>query len=1160
MGAWWEELNKIDPERAPKPKADSLDELLFESGHKHEAELIKDLEVNGKNVKKLSGKMSVDAFEETIEAMSEGFDFIHQASLQNEELRGSADLLERINKPSKLGPWSYIPIECKLSSHSKPIYLVQACAYCELLDPILGSRPNNFKLYLGGKKFEKGIEGYRVDDFWMWYRRLRERYRKFLEDFDPNNQPEHSPGDHGHWTTFIEEELGKKRDLILVAGMRQSQRKKLIAGGISTIDQLASAPADQQIKRLDEKTFVRLKEQAAIQVAPAQSDGRPPFIVRALDEQEKGLAILPQPDRGDVWFDMEGYPNPLTGEKLEYLFGACYLDEHGHRQYESWWAHDSIQEKQAFNDFIVWVENRRLTYEDLHVYHYASYEKTAIGRLAATHGIHKTLWDQWLREELFVDLYPVVRNGLLIGEPSYSIKKVERLYSDLEDLRNEEISTAADSVVQYAEWQKSNEPKWIGSSISLSKRLQDLEDYNKKDCESTEELHKFLIEQHDYLKLSFRPNKWGDLQEEAQTDFERELEIAAKAIIEEIPEPLIDSSEKGPYDLSYRLQKLVADLIDFHERERKVEWWEFFNRSNIMTSNERYEDTEVIAQAEKIDERPIKRSQGHVYRFSDDQPEKLSGKSENEIAFALAPLSKKDNKLVPLEILRTNDGWPLYLMGEFDENDQATIILKTSDHKQQVLNDLGIHALPEFCELIPKPKQIFRHMLPDLLRQAQGWINKSRSLPPAMIHLLEKRRIPELIPLNQIIRKAPEETVSVLTDFFLKADGLSLSLQGPPGTGKTTLTAELIVRLIDNGLRIAVSSNTHLAINNLLMRVQIKAESTNINPFIVKLSSSKSLKSDRRFLSGTSIPAIRNNDLEGEPNVLGANVFSLVKENFNQEPFDLLVVDEAGQVSLSNLLYMSQCARNILLVGDQNQLSQPYRAEHPGESGLSCLDFVMADEKVVPSDRGIFLATSWRMPPQLTSVVSDLFYQGQLQPCIAKSENKIIWEGIQQGLRFEPVEHFYNGSSSQEEIDRIEQLVNQLLGCSYQLVQQDGESSSVVKRVISHQDILITAPYNVQVNRLRRRLSDRARIGTVDNFQGQEAPISIHSLTASDGENAPRGIGFVLDQDRLNVAISRAQCLSIVVGSPNLATEIISTVEGVTQINRLCRIMETAKM
>ena len=1161
IGSWWEELNKIDAQRAPKPKADSLDELLFKLGHKHEESLIIDLEAKGKRVKKLSGKMTTEAFHETLDAIHDGgYDFIHQASLQNDELRGSADLLERIDHPSKLGAWSYIPIECKLSSHSKPIYLVQACAYCELLEPVLGNRPQHFKLYLGGKKFEKEPDGYRVDDFWMWYRRLRDRYQKFLNAFDENQQPEHSPGDHGHWSSFIEEELGKKRDLILVAGMRQSQRNKLIAAGISTIEELAKASTIQTISKLDEKMFVRLKEQAAIQIRSSQSDGRPAFEVRGSEEQEKGLAMLPNPDKGDVWFDMEGYPNPLTGEKLEYLFGACYFDKKGDRQFKPWWAHNNIEEKKAFDEFIKWIKNRRVDYPDLHVYHYASYEKTALGRLATTHSIHKNTWDQWLREELFVDLFPIVRNGLLLGAPSYSIKKVEKLY--LKHFRDEEISTAADSVVQYAEWQKLREEKKASTLISENKILKDLQDYNEKDCQSTEELHKFLIKQHRLLNLGYRNNKWGKSKdEESKTNFERELEVVAKTLRKAIPDPLKDPLAKGSYGLSYKHQKLLSDLIDFHEREGKVEWWDFFDRKDAKTSSEKYDDTEIIANAEKIGEKTIKRSKGHIYKFSPDQPLKLSTKPGIKMSFALAELLKKGDKFIPKNVIekgKKSDKKSLDLVGEFDANNSSNIILKVSDKKNKALKDLGISSLPKYCDLIPLPKQIYKRMLPDLVRQAQGWVDERKKLPDAMVHLLEKRSIPELIDLNKKIRTNPEETASSLTEFLSSAEGITLSLQGPPGTGKTTVTGELIARLVDKGKRVAVSSQTHEAINNLLKRVQKKAESIATNPFVVKLSSGTSEKSDQRSLCGTKVQALRENALNCEPNVLGATVFSLVKERFGEEPYDLLVVDEAGQVSLSNLLYMSHCARNILLVGDQNQLSQPNRAKHPEDSGLSCLEYVMGKEKVVPSDRGVFLAMSWRMPPTLTSIVSDLFYQGELLSCISKSENKILWKGLQQGLSFEPVEHSSNSSESKEEIDRIEQLVNQLLGCSYQLVKQTNEGTSVIKGIISPEEILITAPYNLQVNQLEHRLSGKARIGTVDRFQGQEAPISIHSLTVSDAENAPRGIGFVLDPDRLNVAISRAQCLSIVVGSPDLATGITGTVEGVMQLNRLCRIMDTA--
>jgi uncharacterized protein len=299
------------------------------------------------------------------------------------------------------------------------------------------------------------------------------------------------------------------------------------------------------------------------------------------------------------------------------------------------------------------------------------------------------------------------------------------------------------------------------------------------------------------------------------------------------------------------------------------------------------------------------------------------------------------------------------------------------------------------------------------------------------------------------------------------------------------------------------------------------------------------------------------------PAVLGGTVYTLVKDSYDappeQPPFDWLVIDEAGQVSLSNLLYMSRVARNLLLVGDQQQLSQPNRAAHPEDSGLSCLDYVMADHAVVPADRGVFLATSWRMPPALTAVVSELFYEGQLQAAVANAANRILWEGQPQGLVCKPVEHQGNGTGSDEEVEAIAALVEQLLGRPYQRARMRGGQSDgelvVENGVLGPRDILITAPYNIQVNRLQRRLGERARIGTVDKFQGQEAPVAIHSLTASDGDAAPRGLGFLLDPNRLNVAISRAQCLSIVVGSPALSTGISRSVEEVHQLSRLCRLI-----
>jgi uncharacterized protein len=1161
IGAWWEELKAQGLFNQQRPATTALDELLFKQGHQHEEVLLEWMEAEGKDVYRQQpvekdGPPQEEDYANTLAAMQQGRQYIHQAALKNAEIRGWADLLERIEKPSALGEWSYIPIECKLSSHPKPIYLVQACAYCELLEPILGERPEHFKLYLGGRRFELGEHGYPTARFWSWYEQLRQRFRDFRAAFDPSQEPEDAPGDHGLWEPFIEERLKDKRDLILVAGMRQSHRSKLMAAGISTMDALAASAEGQPVAGLDQAVLQRLRDQARIQLASERrSDGRPAHEVRPLAQQAKGLAMLPAPDAGDIWFDMEGFPDPISGEKLEYLFGACYRDADGAVQFKGWWAHSPAEEKQAFHDFVDWVEARRVTHPNLHVYHYASYEKTALGSLASRHQIHQALIDQWLRLELLVDLLPVVRNGLLVGAPSYSIKKVERLYGNA---RSEQVDNAADSVVQYAEWRKSQDPKI----------LDDLYAYNEKDCEVTEGLHRFLLDLPQRATIPFRANKWGnaaaeEAEDEQASGYEKELEVAARELLAELGDPAPAAQEKGkkkleivdadpeaigPRGLSRRVHRLIGQLIDFHEREGKVEWWEFFHRLQ-MTPEERQDDSEVIAGAHREGVERIKSSLGFRYRFDASQPLKLGAKEGRNPSFAVVPLLRDGQRLQPLEQLSLANGKAWSAEGQLKEDKPDEVTLKATGAALAKAVNLSGEQLPQDADLVPLPKLIYRSMLKDLVRLAQGWVFERQPLPPAFLHLLERRAIPELVALNQRIRQDPGTEAAELTAFLLQADGVGLSLQGPPGTGKTTVTGELIAALVAAGQRVAVSSNSNAAINHVLKKAQGCLDERGCDALVVKASSTSSHVSDGNALVGSRAQALKEADLPANPAVLGGTVFSLVKETHDGAPFDLLVIDEAGQVSLSNLLVMSRVARNILLVGDQQQLSQPSRADHPGESGLSCLDYVMQDHAVVPADRGVFLATSWRMPPGLTEVVSDLFYEGQLQAAAGNTANQVHWNGQAQGLVFEPVEHSGNATASEEEVEHIADLVERLHGRAYQLA--NGEQGT-----LSGDQILITAPYNVQVNRLQRRLGNKARVGTVDKFQGQEAPVAIHSLTASNGDSAPRGLEFLLAPNRINVAISRAQCLSIVVGSPQLATGITNGISTVEQLNRLCRVMQ----
>ena len=1143
IGAWWEELSAIDPALAPRPKAKALDELLFDAGIEHEKLLIAQLKRDGKRVAELRGKQDASDYEECREAMRSGADYIWQASMRNGEMRGSADLLERIEEPSALGDWSYIPIECKLSSHPKPIYLVQACAYCELLTPILGERPKQFKLYLGGAQFKP----YRSAEFWSWYEQLRQRYRDFRAGFDPNQEPEDAPGDHGPWEPFIQQRLEDKRDLMLVAGMRQSQRSKLRSAGITTIDAFAASPEDEGVTGLDPAMFTRLRDQARIQAATAtRNDDRPAYEVRPREHQAKGLEMLPAPDPGDVWFDMEGFPDPVSGEKIEYLFGACYRNEEGTLHFADWWAHNSQEEKQAFDQFVQWIEQRRNHYPNLHVYHYASYEKTAISNLASRHQIHQALNDQWLRDELLVDLYPIVRNGLLVGAPSYSIKKVERLYGPP---RVEEVENAADSVVQYAEWKKGGN----------SKILKDIRDYNEKDCQVTEGLHRFLLELPESKQLACRPNKWGRTafqcaEEGKKTTYENDLEVAARELISELSESIEDVESLGPRGISWQQQKLISQLIDFPEREGKVEWWEFFNRLE-MTPEDREEDSEVIAGACLQAVEPIKRSLAYRYQFSTTQPLKLSAKEGRKLSFAVVPLKAAGDRLVPLPHLLKADGKAWSVSGLLDDAVADQITLKvTQDALARAVGLEGAN-LPNWADLVPFPKAIYRIMLKDLVRLAQCWVVERKPLPPALLHLLGRRDVASLEQLNDTIRQEPSSTAAALAGFLKEADGIGLSLQGPPGTGKTTVTGELIAQLVKAGQRVAVSSNTNEAINNLLLKTQERLDIKSSTALVVKVASSSSEKADLKALSGSRVQALQEKNLPTNPAVLGGTIFTFVKQGYDDAPFDLLVIDEAGQVSLSNLLYLSRIARNILLVGDQQQLSQPNRAKHPDDSGLSCLDYAMANEAVVPKNRGVFLNTSWRMPPSLTRIVSELFYAGELQANEANTANRVLWPGQAQGLMFDPVTHSGNSTASNEEVEHIAALVDQLFGQPYQRARLVNGEMTNEKGVLGQKEILITAPYNLQVNRLQKRIGSKARIGTVDKFQGQEAPVAIHSLTASDGDSAPRGLDFLLDPNRLNVAISRAQCLSIVVGCPQLATGISTSIQNVQRLSRLCSLM-----
>ncbi len=1123
LAAWWNELDRRKLFKGQKLKEDPLNEILKKDGIRHEEKLIKELENQNFKVQRLKGKQDKSDYEECIKAINHGYDFIYQGSFNNGEIRGAVDLLKRVDIPSRLGPFSYIPIECKLASKINIKFIIQALCYCELLIESMGNRPKTFELYLGGRSFEY----FDVDKYWAWYQFKKNQYKSFLRHFNPNKEPEDIPGDHSNWTEFITERLKTKRDLILVHNMLKTQRNKLRAKGILSIDQLAVIKPNSKIPGMNPEILERLIKQAAIQIKPRKNKNVPEFILKDQDNSF-GLFNLPKPSQGDIWFDLEGSRDFVKGTKLEYLFGVVYLDKNNQLTDYYWWAHTDEEEKLSFEKFVDWVEKRRKEFPDLHIYHYANYEKVAVRDLQQKYLTCITEITEWLTNNLLIDLQPIVQNTIILGEESYSLKKVEKLYM----LREEDMQSAVESMVAYELWKNSDEPGMPGKlEDGLSPMLEEIRLYNKDDLVSTYKLNQWLLK----LKSDLNIQESVSEEEEQKEKKHREIDIEASLLLDEIPSQAFNRNKNkskvippNPRGWSWETQKVLSSLMGFLVREQDVNYWRYFDRveQSFVNPSSLLKDDEVIAEA-----RLVENSEDIEYSFNPEQPIKLEKDANNSWGLRLfLPKSERKLKVQPYGL----------------DCEKGTI--KFNESKRNIGKSLAI----EEC-LIKVEFDFTKSVKTSLLAQAKEWVSDVSTISPTIIQLLERDTIPELVSVNEKIQKDLPNIKKYISNFILNNDEILFAIQGPPGTGKTTLSSKVIADLVQKGFRVAITSNSHKVIDNLLLKIDTHFKDHNIEKLIVKCDT----RENEIFLH-SKVLILPPKKIGNHISVMGATTNKFCSKDFDSK-FDLLVVDEAGQYALANLLTIAKHSKSILLVGDTQQLAMPTKASHPNNSGQSCLQFLMNGLEVVPNNKGIFLPISWRMAPAINNVVSELFYQGKLKPNTKNSENKIIWEQSSiekdksiypdRGVIFVPVRHQDCSLKSEEEAEKIKQLIKLLLSSKYKL-------TSDQEKFISEKDILIIAPFNVQVNYLKHKLNENLKIGTVDNFQGQEALISIFSLTSSSGEDAPRGLDFLLEPNRLNVAISRAKVLSIIVGSPSLAESFCKTNEEVKKLNRLIRIMK----
>ena len=1073
---------------SPREPPEEL-KLVADLGTEHEKEFLEELRSKGKQIVEIERSKDLDKdVWRTLAAMQGGAEVIYQGTLKNGSWAGYTDFLLRVDEPSELGDYSYEVIDSKLKRKPDPSHIIQLVIYSHLVGLVQGRLPTHMHVQLGN-----GIRStHTVREFADYVLQMQGRLEEFVAKKLVTRPVPCKACGSCRWKDKCDVDWRQDNSLFLVAGIRRTQVAKLEAAGIKTLETLARH--EGEVPRLASTTLETLREQARLQ-HEAQTTNRRIWKLRQV-RPGKGYYLLPTPSSGDLFYDIEGYPHYAEAGQhgLEYLHGVW-----NGNGFSAFWAHNLAEEREALIGLFELFSTHLKPNLQAHIYHYAPYEITALRKITARHGYGEDILDTWLREERFVDLYAVVRGGIVVSEPGYSIKNLEAFYRRK---RREGVKEGGASVVAYS--------KWIAEKDEEKKRLllANLEEYNKVDCISTQELRDWLWARRPDLPLSTGTvHQSSEAKQRAAT---KEAEFASVGSV-------IDGASRFGESARY----LMNNLIRFHSREAKPAAWKVFDSRNKQP-DDLLRDTDYLAALQPLGEVfSIKRSMGRQYRY--------------------APQSNKvrTGSKMQIKVEDDNFGFRKVDVVEHDRR-QRTVTLKISKRHARDLVD-RLDLLPNFAV----PSKVIQKAIWDVLKHqcTDGSIDAARDLLT-----WHEPRFRDGWTLAQGSADALERLLQATSQL----DNSVLPVQGPPGTGKTYVTARAILSLVNKGKQVAVASNSHAAIINVLEGCAIALDENyeGLRGAVTIAHKIGQRPTDRKREDAIYYATKNDDPALMYSNIVGGTAWLFCRDEFSAN-FDYLFVDEAGQVSLANLVGMTSCAANVVLVGDPCQLPQVIQGAHPPPANLSCLEWMLQGMRMVSEDRGIFLPDTYRMHPKLCRFISAQFYENKLKAHATTARQAVHAPGIPTAGAYR-VDVVHEGRSQEcaEEAEAIRVFIDALLQGTW--TNKKGRT-----RPLQTEDIIVVAPFNAQVNRLTDEL-EGIRVGTVDKFQGQEAPVALLSMTSSSAEETPRGLEFVFSRERINVAMSRGQALSIAFASPKLLQAQCSTVNQIRMMNPLCALESIA--